>query len=155
MNTPQIWHGGHRQAARNLTIVVIVTALAGTAAAIAASGGSPTNAAADGVKSAKPGPTRTDGPPLPANAPVVTQMRARLADLVARGAIDQAEADTVLQRVIAGSIAPAALIRAGQVSADHMAVINDALHAVKPLNTAATDKVKHDKLAADGRKAGD
>ena len=46
--------------------------------------------------------------------------RARLQGLVADGTIAQTEANVVLGDVIAGSVDPEALVRAGEVSAAHM-----------------------------------
>jgi hypothetical protein len=127
----------HRHAARNLTIAVATAALAGTGAAMAADGGAapPTSKAADGgAEAAKPAPGTRERAPLAANEPIVTQARAALDGLVADGAIEQAEADVVLRGVIAGSVEPDALVRAGEVASAHMPAINDALRAVKRAN---------------------
>jgi hypothetical protein len=132
--------GRHRQAARNLTIAVATAALAGTGAAMAADGGAApaaTKAAAAGGQPAKTAQKTGERLPLAGNDPVVTQARARLEGLVADGTIEQAEADTVLRGVIAGSVDPAALVRAGEVAAAHMPAINSALREVKQANAAA------------------
>jgi hypothetical protein len=132
--------GRHRQAARNLTLAVATAALAGGGVAIAADGGAApatTKAAAGGVKSAKTAQDTRDRQPLADNDPVVTQARSRLAGLVAEGAIDQAEADVVLRGVIAGSVEPDALVRAGKVASAHMPAINNALREVKEANAGA------------------
>jgi hypothetical protein len=126
--------GRHWPAARNLTIAVATAALAGSGAAMAADGGatpSTTKAAAGGADSVKPAPKTGERPPLSENEPVVTDARTRLGGLVADGAIDQAEADTVLHDVIAGSVDPEALVGAGKVSAAHMPAIVSVLDEVK------------------------
>jgi hypothetical protein len=130
----------HRQAARNLMIAVATAALAGTGAAMATDGGgapATTKAAAGGVQPAKTAQNTGDRSPLAGNEPVVTQARARLEGLVADGTIEQAEADTVLRGVIAGSVDPDALVRAGKVAAAHMPAIDNALREVKRANAAA------------------
>ena len=68
------------------------------------------------------------------NDPIVIQARAALARLVADGTIEQAEADVVMQGVIAGRVDEGALVRAGDVSAAHMSTIRDALIEVKRAN---------------------
>src|SRR5439155_16701621 len=98
--------------------------------------------------------------PLAESDPIVRQARARLEGLVADGAIEQAEADVVMRRVIAGSVDPAALVRAGDVSAVHMPTINNALREVKQANAPGggvdagsikrADAAKRAKLAAGG-----
>jgi Asp-tRNA(Asn)/Glu-tRNA(Gln) amidotransferase B subunit len=135
MSTTHDRRGRRRQAARNLTIAVATAALAGTGAAMAADGG-----AASGKTGTKTG----DRPPLAENEPIVTQARAGLARLVADGTIEQSEADAVLREVIAGSVDPGALVRAGDVSAAHMPAINDVLREVKRANAGAKagDEVK-------------
>jgi hypothetical protein len=139
MSTNQDRRGRHRQLARNLTFAVATAALAGGGAALASDGGAApasTNAAAGCVEPAKPAPTTGDRLPLAETDPIVTQARARLEGLVADGAIEQAEADVVMRGVIAGSVDPAALVRAGDVSAAHMPTINNALREVKQANAA-------------------
>jgi hypothetical protein len=135
MFTIHDWRGRHWQAARNLTIAVATAALAGGGAAMAADGG----AAPSSTKAAavKPAPKTGERLPLAEDEPVVTQARTRLESLVADGAIGQAEADTVLHSVIAGSVDPEALVRAGKVSAAHMPAIVNALDDVKRANAAA------------------
>jgi hypothetical protein len=139
MSTTHDRRGRHRQAARNLTIAIATAALAGSGAAMAADGGaapSTTKPAGGGAASAKPAPQQGERAPLAQNEPVVTQARAGLGRLVADGAIEQAEADTVLRDVIAGSVDPEALVRAGKVSAGHMPAIVDLLDAVKRANAS-------------------
>jgi hypothetical protein len=130
--------GRHRQAARNLMIAVATAALAGGGVALAGDGAAPatTKAAAGGCESAKSAQETRDRLPLAEDEPVVTQARARLEGLVADGAIEQAEADVVLRGVIAGTVDPEALVRAGDVSAAHMPTINNALREVKEANAA-------------------
>jgi hypothetical protein len=147
--------GRHRQAVRNLMIAVATAALAGTGAAMAADGGgapATTKASAGGVQPAKTARKTGDRPPLAENEPVVTQARARLEGLVADGTIEQAEADTVLRGVIAGSVDLDALVRAGKVAAAHMPAIDNALREVKQANAAAggveADRANRAKLAA-------
>jgi hypothetical protein len=137
MSTTHIRRARHRQVARNLMIAVATAALAGTGAAMAADGGAAppaTKAAAGDAGAAKGAPQKGDRPPLAANEPVVTQARARLASLVADGTIEQAEADTVVQGVISGSVDPEALVRAGKVAAAHMPAIVTVLDDVKRAN---------------------
>jgi hypothetical protein len=132
--------GRHRQVARNLTIAVATAALAGGGAAMAADGGAapPTNKApADGTESAMKAAVAGDRAPLGPDEPVVTQARAALEGLVADGTIEQAEADVVLRDVIAGSVEPDALVRAGKVSSAHVPAIMDALMEVKRANAPA------------------
>ena len=142
MSTTHERRDRHRQLARNLMIAVATAALAGTGAAMAADGGaapSPTKAAAGGVKPTKTAQKTGDRVPLAENEPIVTQARAALGRLVAEGAINQAEADVVMRGVIAGSVEPDALVRAGDVSAAHMPTINNALREVKRANAPAGD----------------
>jgi hypothetical protein len=122
MSTTHSRRGRHRQVARNLTIALATAALAGTGAAMAADGGNPPPTTA---------PKTGERPPLAANEPVVTDARARLQSLVADGTIAQAEADVVVGDVIAGSVDPEALVRAGDVSAAHMPPIVTVLDEVK------------------------
>jgi hypothetical protein len=139
MSTTHDRRGRHRQAARNLMIAVATAALAGSGAAMAADGGaapSTTKAAGGGAASVKPAPRPGERAPLAESEPVVTQARAALGRLVAGGAIGQAEADTVLHGVIAGSVDPEALVRAGTVAAAHMPAIVDVLDAVKRANAS-------------------
>jgi hypothetical protein len=133
--------GRHRQVARNLTIAVATAALAGGGAAMAADGGaapSTNKAPADGTESAKKAAVAGDRAPLGPNEPVVTQARAALEGLVADDTIEQTEADVVLRDVIAGSVEPDALVRAGKVSSAHMPAIMDALMEVKRANAPAS-----------------
>lgn len=137
MSTTHNGRGRHKQAARNLMIAVATAALAGTGAAMAADGGTapPTTKAADsGAAAGKPAARTGDRLPLAENEPVVTDARTGLGRLVADGTIEQAEADVVLRGVIAGSVDPEALVRAGDVSAAHMQAINDVLVEVKRAN---------------------
>jgi hypothetical protein len=137
MSTPQNRRDRHRQVARNLTIAVATAALVGTGAAMAADGGATpptTKSAAAGTPAGKTAPQSSARGPLAENEPIVTDARSRLDRLVADGAIEQAEADVVLRGVIAGSVDPEALVRAGDVSAAHMPAINDVLVEVKRAN---------------------
>jgi hypothetical protein len=148
MSTTHIRRGRHKQVARNLALAVATAALAGTGAAMAADGGTAppntktadggaaptTKAAPGGAGAGKAAPNTRDRPPLTGNEPVVTDARTGLGRLVADGTIEQAEADVVLRGVIAGSVDPGALVRAGDVSAAHMAAINDVLVEVKRAN---------------------
>jgi hypothetical protein len=59
------------------------------------------------------------------------------AAMAADGAIEQAEADTVMRGVIAGSVDPGALVRAGTVSSAHMPAIDKVLREVKRANAGA------------------
>jgi hypothetical protein len=134
MSTTHSRRNRHRQVARNLTIAVATAALAGTGAAMAADSGiAPPNAkpADSSAGSAKSAPKTGERPPLAANEPLVTDARARLQSLVADGTIAQTEADVVLGDVIAGSVDPEALVRAGSVSAAHMPAIATVLDEVK------------------------
>jgi hypothetical protein len=136
----------HRQAARNLIIAVATAALAGGGVAVAADGGGAPavakRAAAAGTlkpasgASGAPGANPRDRGPLAENEPVVVQARAALGRLVGAGTIDQSEADVVLRDVIAGSVDPGALVRAGEVSAAHMPAIVEAITAVKRANAS-------------------
>jgi hypothetical protein len=152
MSTTQNRRGRHKQAARNLMIAVATASLAGTGAAMAADGGGAppntktgagaaapqtTKVAPGGAGSVNQGPKQGVRAPLADNEPIVTQARAALERLVADGSIEQAEADVVLRDVIAGSVDPVALVRAGEVSSAHMPAINDALIAVKRANAPA------------------
>jgi hypothetical protein len=137
MSTTHDRRGRHRQAARNVTIAVATLALTGTGVAMAADGGATpatTKAAAGGAKSVKSAPHRGERAPLAENDPVVIQARAALERLVADGAIEQAEAEVVVRDVIAGSVHPDALVRAGEVASAHMPAIMDALMKVKRAN---------------------
>jgi hypothetical protein len=134
--TPNVRRGGHGQAARILTIAVATAALAGAGAAAAADGGgkaaaTKAKAAAEGAESLKAAPKTADPGPLDANEPIVTQARTRLERLVADGTIDQAEVEAVMRSVIAGSVDPEALVRAGDVSSPHMPAMYDVLLEVK------------------------
>jgi hypothetical protein len=155
--------GGHGHVARNLMIAVATAALAGSGVAIAADGGAApvsTNAPAGCVEPAKTAHKTGERAPLAEDEQVVTEARARLEGLVAQGAIDQAEADEVMRGVIAGSVDPEALVRAGDVSAAHMRTINNVLREVKQANAPRNGveagdikqaaAVKRDKLAAGG-----
>jgi hypothetical protein len=134
----------HRQLALNLTIAVVAAACAGGGAALAADGGAATattKPAVGGVECAKAGQQARDHLPLGENEPVVKAARARLQALVANGTIAQNEADVVLRGVIAGSVEPEALVRAGDVSAAHVPTINKALREVKQANALERPKL--------------
>ena len=136
MSTTPDGRGRHRRAARNLTIAAATLALTGTGVAMAADrDSSPTSKDAAGA--AEKGPNAGGPGPLAANEPVVVQARARLARLVADGAIDQGEAEAVERGVIAGRVDGHALVRAGEVSSAHMPAITDALTEVKLANAPA------------------
>jgi hypothetical protein len=146
MSTTHDRRGRHRQAARKVTIAVATVALTGTGVAMAADGGAApptTKAAAGGAESAKKAELAKQGPrmgepgPLAEDEPIVIQVRARLGRLVAEGAIGQAEAEAVERDVIAGSVEPDALVRAGEVSSAHMRTINHVLREVKRANEPA------------------
>jgi hypothetical protein len=140
MSTTHSRRGRHKQVARNLIIAVATAALAGSGAAMAADGGTaPPNkkAAAGGGKSVQSDSKPGGRAPLAENEPIVIQARAALARLVADDAIEQAEADVVMQGVIAGRVDEATLVRAGDVSAAHMPTIRDALIEVKRANAPA------------------
>jgi hypothetical protein len=153
----------HRQVALNLTIAVVTAAVAGGGAALAAGGDATpatSNPSAGAVECAKTAQDARDRGPLGKNDPIVKEARARLEALVADGDIEQTEADVVLRDVIAGSVEPEALVRAGDVSAAHMPTINQALREVKQANAPANGAeagdvkqaaaVKRAKLAAGG-----
>jgi hypothetical protein len=150
MSTTHNRRARHKLAARNLMLAVATASLAGTGAAMAADGGTPntktgagaaapqtTKVAPGGAGSVNQGPKQGVRAPLADNEPIVTQARAALERLVADGSIEQAEADVVLRDVIAGSVDPVALVRAGEVSSAHMPAIDDALIAVKRANAPA------------------
>ena len=154
MSTQHTRRGRHKQAARNLMIAVTTATLAGSGAAIAANGGAappttksapsagapvtkPADALAGSASDGSRGSRRDPRAPLLDNEPVVTQVRARLAGLVAAGTIEQAEADVVLRDVRAGRVEPDALVRAGKVSSAHMPAIMDTLRQVKEANAPA------------------
>ena len=126
----QIGRGRRGQVARNLTIAVATAALAGTGAAMAAGGGGAPPATKETVSKSY------DRAPLAENDPIVVQARAGLDRLVADGRIEQAEADVVMQGVIAGRVDSDALVSAGKVSAAHMAAIDNVLREVKRANAA-------------------
>jgi hypothetical protein len=149
MFTHQIGRGRYGQVARNLTIAVATAALAGGGVALAADGGgSPTTKGGD---VASPG---TSAKPVQGGVPagVVTDARARLGGLVADGTITQAEADTVLEGVIAGSVDPDALVAAGKLSAADASPIMTALMEVKRAHAAdganSADGVKQAEMTA-------
>ena len=147
MSTTQDSRGRHRQAARNLAVAVTVAGLTGTGAAMAADGGTAPpskKAAADGGKPVQS--ERRPAGPLAENEPIVIQARAALARLVTDGSIEQAEANVVMQGVIAGRVDEAALVRAEDVSAAHMSTIREALIEVKRDNEPAAGP----KTAVDG-----
>jgi hypothetical protein len=134
--------GRHQQAARNLAIAVVSAALAGSGAAMAAGDGAapPTDKpATTGADCPKPGITKGERVPLAADDVIVTAVRTRLQGLVADGAIEQSEADAVLQEVIAGSVNMGALTRDGKVSEAHAPTIDEALREIKRAHVGADD----------------
>ena len=136
MSTTHDRRGRHRRAARKITIAVATVALTGTGVAMAADGSAES---AKKAEFAKKGPKMGDPGPLAENEPIVIQVRAQLGRLVADGAIGQAEAEAVVRDVIAGSVHPDALVRAGEVSSAHMPTINHVLREVKRANAPAGD----------------
>jgi hypothetical protein len=119
--------GRGRQIARTLTIAAASAALAGSAAAMAADGGTPSPAkhAAHAADCAKPDPgTAPDGA-------IVQEVRTRLQALVVAGKVEQGEADTVLREVTAGSVNLDELVQAGTVTAAHAETIDAVLKEVK------------------------
>jgi hypothetical protein len=140
MSTTHDRRGRHRQTARKVTIAVATVALTGTGVAMAADGGGApptTKAAAGDAEPAKKGPKPGNPGPLAQTDRLVIQVRAALGRLVADGAIGQTEADAVMRDVIAGSVEPDALVRAGDVSSAHMPAINHALREIKRANSPA------------------
>jgi hypothetical protein len=115
-----------RRNVRGLRLVagalLIVTAAAGAAQVALADTSNPTSVHQGQDASSTAGP----GADITQNA-----YTAALAELVTRGVIDQAQADTVQRQVLAGSVYPEALVADGTLSTDQMRQVVDSLAAVK------------------------
>jgi hypothetical protein len=102
--------------------LLIVTAAAGAAQVALADTANPTpvHQGHDASSATGPGADITQNP-----------YTAALEALVTRGVINQAQADTVQQQVLAGSVYPEALVADGTLSNDQMRQVGDSLGAVK------------------------
>jgi hypothetical protein len=110
-----------RRRAVHATIAVLVGTASAAGVAFAGSSGGPV---------ADKGATPTVSTASAAN-PIASAARTALDRLVANGAIDQAQADTIEQQVEVGSVDPRALIDAGTVTQAQMQAVADALDQAK------------------------
>jgi hypothetical protein len=103
---------------------IAVTVATATAAGVALAGGGPATGSSTQASAAN---TITSTAP----DPIAAVAQRALDALVARGTIDQAQADTIEQQVMAGSVDPRALVSAGVVDAAQMAAVGNTLDQVK------------------------